>query len=121
MRVAEIVVSAALFGGLANAGRLKCLGDVVHGNTYRLHGHEFVELPLGQGAVFRWFPDQVSQQLIHGLFRAAAPGLVIRKAALEKAIKSVIGEIGSAIKCPFEWLAKSSRAAAVLEIAGAHS
>ena len=118
VRVAEIVVSAALFGGLANAARLKCLGDVVHGNTYRLHGHEFVDLPLGQGAVFRWFPDQVSQRLIHGLFRAAAPGLVIRKAALEKAIKSVIGEIGSAIKCPFEWLAKSSRAAAVLEIPG---
>ena len=119
VRIAEIVASAALFGGLANAVRLKALGEVVYGSTYRLDGQEFVDLPLGQEAVFRWFPDQVSQRLIHGLFRISEPSLVISKTALERAVKSLVASVAeSSFRCPFEWLAKISQAAAVLEIPG---
>lgn len=119
VRIAEIVVSAALFGGVANAGRLKALGDVVYGSTYRLDGQEFVDLPLGQEAVFRWFPDPVSQRLMHGLFRTVEPGHAISKTALERAIKSLVASVAeSSFRCPFEWLAKTSRAAAVLEVPG---
>lgn len=118
-RLAEVVVSAALFGGVANAHRLRVLGGALLAHSYRLKDAVFVDLPLGQGAVFRWFPDHVSQRLIHGLFRSVAADQRWQNSRVENAVGSLVSEIGgSSNGDPYDWLFQISSAASLMEIPG---
>jgi len=69
-RIAEIVISAALFGAVGNKDRLRKLGEALKGKVYRLEDRVFVDIPLTDATlapIFRWFPDPVSAGLIIGL------------------------------------------------------
>lgn len=71
-RVAEILVSAALFGSLSNKHRLEKLGTVLRSKVFRIGEQLFVDIPLTKddmGPIFRWFPDPISSALIQGLYR----------------------------------------------------
>ncbi|PKM30008.1 MAG: hypothetical protein CVV07_10065 [Gammaproteobacteria bacterium HGW-Gammaproteobacteria-11] len=119
VRFAEIVVSAAIFSGIANADRLKVLGSALLTQTYLLKRSVFVDVPLGHGAVFRWFPDQVSQKLIYGLFRAETAGQKIQENKTRKALNSLVCElVGSAGGCPYDRLVRISRAVSGIEMPG---
>ena len=119
LRLAEITVSAALFGGIADANRLEILGDALLRHSYRLKEHLFVDVPLRHGAVFRWFPDDLSKKLIFGLFRSARLHERSGSAKLTKFLNRVICEIGGDPgKHPHYWLAKLSKNAAVMEMPG---
>ena len=118
-RLAEIVVSAAIFGGVANADRLKVLAKALLAHSYNLQGVMFVDVPLGHGAVFRWFPDSVSRRLIQGLFCAAVPDQTVEDRRVKKALHSLARTMsGSSSKCPYRWFAQISSAAAVMELPG---
>ncbi|CAM5289228.1 hypothetical protein SSTU70S_06580 [Stutzerimonas stutzeri] len=72
-RLAEILCSAALFGGIASEPRLQALGTALLSSCYRMNGQLTVDIALPEGdgrpAVFRWQPDPVSGALIEGLYR----------------------------------------------------
>lgn len=70
IRIAEIIYSAALFGGLADVNKLNNLSKHILRSTYQLDGEMFVDIPLTEQPykpVFRWFPDKISTILISGL------------------------------------------------------
>lgn len=69
-RVAEIVISGALFSGISDQVRLTSLKKALISSTY--HDEElFVDIPLAKEveAINRWFPDKVSSSLIIGLYK----------------------------------------------------
>ncbi len=71
VRLAEIAVSAALYGGLANLRKLRLLCEHLLSNTFRLRESVFVDIPLTEESesppVQRWYPDPTSSALIIGL------------------------------------------------------
>lgn len=93
-RIAEIILSASLFGGLATPQLLQALPKALLNHTYQLNNQLFLDLPLSdkaQSPIFRWFPDQVSQLLIHGFHTYGAKS----KAGLPKAdrIQQQLGKL----------------------------
>ena len=72
LRLAEIVVSAALFSGLANSHKLEDLAECLIRSTYQFNKQVFVDFRLSKDtqATYRWFPDQLSLALIVGLYDA---------------------------------------------------
>lgn len=120
-RVAEIVFSAAVFGGMASTARLNILGSSLLTHTYSLDKDAlFVDLPLGKAnATFRWFPDPVSQSLIFGLFRMTASHEELSAAQLKKSLKSLVGQVaGPGVRAPVDWLVNVSEAALKIEMPG---
>lgn len=119
-RIAEIVCSAALFGGMANAERLQILGVSLLMHTHMLDGTLFVDLPLGQAdATFRWLPDPVSQALIIGLFRMKFSHEDFSSARVRKSLKTLVEQIaGTKTQAPTEWLAGVASAATTIEMPG---
>jgi|LSQX01.2.fsa_nt_gb integrase len=71
IRAAEITVSAALFSHFGNTQRLQSIADALLHSTYQYDGKLFLDLPVSRengSPVVRWFPDEVSQLLIQGLY-----------------------------------------------------
>ena len=71
LRIAEIIFSAAVFGGLADQHKLSKLSTALSINTYQYNKEVFVDISLTdaeEGPIFRWFPDKVSLALILGLY-----------------------------------------------------
>ncbi|GLR64507.1 tyrosine-type recombinase/integrase [Marinospirillum insulare] len=70
LRLAEIVVSSALFGGVADQDKLAVLAESLTKTTYHYNKQVFVDLALGKDkqATYRWFPDNLSLALLIGLY-----------------------------------------------------
>lgn len=82
LRLAEIIISAALFSYVCNKHRLEDIIDAIFSRLHRFNNHVFLDLkctPLAKNEsknVFRWFPDNISLALISGFnFDAEKPDL----------------------------------------------
>ena len=69
-RIAEIVISAALFSCISDQVRLTNLKKALINSTYQ-DEELFVDIPYSEDleAVNRWFPDKLSSSLIIGLYK----------------------------------------------------
>lgn len=119
-RIAEIMASAALFGGVTSVERLDLLGECLPSRTYMLERQPFVDLPLGKGeATFRWLPDPMSRRLIFGLFRSGVERVSLSVGQVRKAVAALLLSVtGERVSRPIEWLARHGAAAQVLEVPG---
>ena len=69
-RLAEIVMSAALFGGLCTSAKLRALICAVSANQVSvIDGVLFVDLDLENKGVQRWYADDITADLIIGRLR----------------------------------------------------
>lgn len=74
--IAEIIISIAIFGGIADPQKLKAIPEALLRNTYKHLEKLFIEIPLRDkedepdesAPIFRWFPDAVTHLLIGGFF-----------------------------------------------------
>lgn len=74
-RIAEIIFSAALFGGIVDLIKLNNLSIALTKNTYQYNDKLFVDIPLKDtlpSPVFRWFPDSISMSLILGMYQSSS-------------------------------------------------
>ncbi len=120
-RLAEIICSAGLFGGVAVAARLQSLGAALLQHTYRYAGQLFVDLQLGtDGAVFRWFPDSLSSSLIEGLYRLDRSGFSGSSWNPDACVGRLIKLLGfkERERKPLEFLAAHAQAGLLLELPG---
>ena len=120
-RVAEIIFSAALFGGFANTERLERLQTALIKSTFQLQGQLFIDIPLldsEPAPIFRWFPDALSNLLIVGLYRSR---LTVRKISLETLnnhIKKIADKLNLNTKNILTTLAALSSTALLFEVPG---
>lgn len=121
IRVAEIVMSAALFGGIADSAKLGKIAAALHGSTYQYKQKLFLDIPLTDepdSPVFRWFPDTISHMLIQGYFQHANTPAVSKQklnSTLTKLLKAI--EI-DAQNDALEQIAKAANAAVIIEAPG---
>ncbi|WP_155985588.1 site-specific integrase [Thioalkalivibrio sp. AKL12] len=70
IRLAEILLSAVIFGGLAHQKWINRLLQALPNALYQYEGRMFLDLPLtsesDEGPVYRWFPDPATSALILG-------------------------------------------------------
>jgi len=116
-RLAEIVCSAALFGGIAAEARLLSLASAILLHTHQLSTELSVEIPLGEGAVFRWHPDPVSSALIEGLFKKEGCEAKLSEQKLQPSIAALLASIGCGAGS-LALLAKLSQVALLFEMPG---
>lgn len=124
-QVARIIISAALFGGLASQAFLQTLPQALTRGTYQYKKLLFLDLPVSddpQGPVFRWFPDAISQALITGLFDQCITSdkhwtPVNVQTPLKKQLEELQIEIPS-VKDSWPYLAQTAQALNVLEFPG---
>ncbi len=121
IRLAEITISAALFGGLASAQRLQALGENIVNSTYKLRGQVFVDIPLtgdAGGPVYRWHPDPTSKSLIIGLPVGKRGGGRNSWKPLKKEIDHILQQLDESAKLSFRDIAKLSDAGLCVEAPG---
>lgn len=121
LRLAEIVVSAALFGGVADPEKLALVAESLTKTTYQFNKQVFVDIALGKDkqATFRWFPDDLSLALIIGLYNKNKE-IVFNKQGFTKELASLIKNLEVDYKKGqiFKVLAHVSRSALVIEAPG---
>ena len=120
-RIAEIVTSAALFGGIANKSRLKALSGILLQNVFRFGDELFVDIPLNDEKsppVFRWFPDPVSRSLIIGLYRSSKAERTLKVKKLMSCLKAIVSDISSNVGEPLANLAQISSTELTLKAPG---
>lgn len=96
LRIAEIIFSASLFGGLADPHKLSKLSTSLSISTYQYNKDLFIDIPLKdaeEGPVFRWFPDKVSLALILGLYELK-PKKFSRTKSITGYLKTLSNELG---------------------------
>ncbi len=127
-RVAEIIVSAALFGYVGNSSRLQNLVISLNRGCYIYKNEVFVDLILvdnykGDEAknVYRWFVDKLSAVLILGLYRRLDVSSVIySRGDVGREIKKIIKACGKGVGKKNVWvaLARWSKVAMTIEVPG---
>jgi len=109
VRVAEIIVSAALFGGLVISERLAALINLLHNHTASIGTGIAVDAPgLGDKPAWRWLPDDYTAALMTRLRIKAAvnPGAVSH--AIEELLKTMDPNLRNSK--PLDFLAGTARA-----------
>lgn len=121
LSVAEIIVSAALFGGIADTEKLIKLPAALHSSTYQYDGKLFIDLPFTDAAdspVFRWFPDTISYMLTQG-YSQNDRCLEVSAKQLRPALRKLFEKLK--IDKPqdsFQLLATAAHAAVIFEVPG---
>ncbi|WP_289131802.1 hypothetical protein [uncultured Spongiibacter sp.] len=119
--MAEIVVSSALFGGIAAEGRLEGISESIFKRSYRLGDEHFIDIALPVGnreGVFRWFPDPVSSRLILGWYESHHESSETSKHEVRRAIRDALAFLGVRVTRPYSTLAKLSMQAGKIELPG---
>tara|TARA_B110001454_G_scaffold202908_1_gene210352 strand:+ start:2234 stop:5968 length:3735 start_codon:yes stop_codon:yes gene_type:complete len=120
-RVAEIVISAALFSAISDQVRLTNLKKALIKSTYQ-DEELFVDIPLAEDleTVNRWFPDKISSSLIIGLYKNNTHldnfnDVVFRKEYDRLSSKLNLIKVK---KYPFSALISVARSAIIFEVPG---
>lgn len=123
-RLAEIVTSAALLGGLATKERLATLPEALATSTWRLDETLLVDAPEAEGHAdqpsWRWMPDTVSSGLIVSWFEswgAKRPPTNTLKADLRRLLNRIGGDLKGNTD-PFSTLAEWARPLAEFQVPG---
>lgn len=120
LRIAEIIFSASLFGGLADQHKLSKLSTSLSISTYQYNKDVFIDIPLkdaDEGPVFRWFPDKVSLALILGFYELK-PQKYSRGKSITSYLKALSNELGLENKDTLELLAQIAASGLVFEAPG---
>tara|TARA_R110001606_G_scaffold361754_3_gene514965 strand:- start:22938 stop:26720 length:3783 start_codon:yes stop_codon:yes gene_type:complete len=121
LRVAEIMVCAALFGGIADPKKLEKISTALYSSTYHYDNKLFIELPFTanlQGPVFRWFPDIISHMLIQRYYQHDKSSIVSDK-QLRSTLITLLEKLGlEAPQDSVQLLARAAHAAVILEAPG---
>jgi len=104
-KVAELILSAAIYGYVGDAGRLEDICDAVQTRSYFFNDEVFIDLKLypkykdePENNVFRWYPDSVSASLISGLFEITGNDIPkINKRLVINELKKIIYFVAWAI------------------------
>ena len=128
LRLAEIIISAVLFGYVGSSIRLKDLCSAVFNRCYHYKGSVFLDLVLVAGEVkqadknvFRWFPDDISMALIAGLYTIKnTDGFKVDGGKLNQKLRFLIGELSIGLKKKDIWgqLARLSENTLLVEAPG---
>lgn len=123
-RLAEIVTSAALLGGLATKDRLATLPKAITTSTWRLDKALLVDAPEAAGHAdqpsWRWMPDPVSSGLIASwceAWGAKEPPTNTLKADLRQLLNRLGGDLQGKSD-PFSVLAEWARPLAEFQVPG---
>ena len=120
-RIAEIIISAAIFGGLANKHRLISLEVVLRSHVFRIGEQLFVDILLTKNErepIFRWFPDPISSALIKGFYRQNLGSASPLSRSVKAQLRTFAGEIGLDAVQPLLELVRLSSAGLTLEMPG---
>ncbi len=128
LRLAEIIMSAVLFGCVGSSVRLKDLCSAVLSRCYHYKDSVFLDLVLVEGDVsqadknvFRWFPDDISMALIAGLYEIkGVDGYKVDGGKLNQKLIYLMRELSIGFKKKDIWgqLARLSENALLVEAPG---
>lgn len=121
-RIAEIILSAALFDGIADPAKLSMLSAAIIDNTYQYNDELFVDIPLTNKTpcpVFRWFPGSISTALILGFYKSRIAEQAYDSEKISQHINTLTHSIGlGSSKDGLANLIRVATAGVILEIPG---
>lgn len=121
LRMAEVTVSAALFGGIADPEKLKKILAALDHSSYQYDNKFFIELPFtdaADGSVFRWFPDSITHMLVQRYYQHDKFSVISEK-QLRPALGKLLEKLGlDKPQDSFQLLATAAHAAVIFEVPG---
>ena len=125
-RVAEIIISAALFSYVCNETRLEDIAETLNNRVFQYNELVFVDLKCIKKYddvsrnVFRWFPDDISLSLITGFKSKEDINNCTFNANVIREINSLLKIIipGYKSRSPLKYLVKHVESASCIELPG---